>query len=231
MTAPGILPVVISLRKYSPTRSSFFGEKADRAASGGSACVSLGTAAANAPSSASAAIQPTRRPSSVLHRLIDQLLHHRLDLLALRRRLFQEHEEHVLLAVDCEIPAPGAAPFQLAERAGRRRFGVAGIGAYAEAEPEPEPVARKVEEVAIHAGAGSNLVSGHLLIRLCAEIRLAGVLAAVEHHLREADKVRHGRNHSATAGLPFHRLVGEAFESDPEIAVVRHRLGDQLLPF
>ena len=56
-----------------------------------------------------------RTKPSVLHRFIDQPLHRRLDALALRRRLLQQHEEHVLLAVDHEIAAAGAVPFQFAE--------------------------------------------------------------------------------------------------------------------
>src|SRR5579864_7196259 len=67
-----------------------------------------------------AATIPRRVKPSVLHRFIDQLLQGALDALALGRRLLQQHEEHVLLAVDHEIAAGGAVPFQFAEIAGRR---------------------------------------------------------------------------------------------------------------
>src|SRR3979409_1988591 len=98
-------------------------------------------------SSASAATRRRREIPSVLHRFIDQLLYRLLDRLALRGRLLQQHEEHVVLAVDHEIAAAGAVPFQLAERAWRRRFGIARIGAHRKTEAETEAVTRKVEIV------------------------------------------------------------------------------------
>src|SRR5258707_5701802 len=54
-----------------------------------------------------------RRPAktSVLQRFIDELLEGPLDTLAFRRRLFKQHEEHVLLEVDHHhIAAAGAVP-------------------------------------------------------------------------------------------------------------------------
>src|ERR1700744_223719 len=87
----------------------------------------------------------------VLQRLIDQLLQRRLDLLAFRRGLLQQHEEHVLLRVDHEAAAAGAVPFQFAELAGRGRLGVAGIGAHPDAQPVAESIAGKIEIVAVDA--------------------------------------------------------------------------------
>src|SRR5258707_15642118 len=96
--------------------------------------------------SASAAAKPRRRAKpSVLHRFIDELLERALDALAFRRRLLKQHEEHVLLAVDHHIAAAGAVPFQFAERARRRWFGVAGVGANGKTEPKPKSVTKKME--------------------------------------------------------------------------------------
>src|SRR5258708_31934589 len=83
----------------------------------------------------SAATNPQRPQVSVLHRFIDQLLQRALDALALGRRLLQQHEEHVLLAVDHEIAAGGAIPFQFAERTRRRRFCIARIGTHRKTKP------------------------------------------------------------------------------------------------
>src|SRR5438270_13479402 len=120
--------------------------------------------------SASAAARLQRRAEpSVLHRFIDQLLDCLLDRLALRGRLLQQHEKHVLLAVDHEITAAGAVPFEFAERARRRRLGIARIGADAETEPEAKAVAGEIEEVALHAGAWSDMVRRHQLERVGAD--------------------------------------------------------------
>src|SRR5437764_14025861 len=92
-----------------------------------------------------AATQSLNAAPSVLHGFIDQLLDGLLDALPLRRRLLQQHEEHILLAVDHEIAAAGAVPFEFAERARRRRrLGIAGIRADAEPQPETEPVAGEI---------------------------------------------------------------------------------------
>src|SRR5438045_8656154 len=101
-----------------------------------------------------AATQSLNAAPSVLHGFIDRLLDGLLDAVPLRRRLLQQHEEHILLAVDHEIAAAGAGPFEFAERA-RRRLGIAGIRADAETQPETEPVAGEIEKVALHAGASS----------------------------------------------------------------------------
>src|SRR4030081_2312191 len=107
-------------------------------------------------------VRDTRlRAASILHRLIDQPLQRRLDALALRGGLLHEDEEHVLLAVDDEIAAGGAVPFQFAERARRRRFCIAGIGAYREPEPKAKTVAREIEVVALYPRPRPDLVGCH----------------------------------------------------------------------
>src|SRR4051812_48092443 len=103
---------------------------------------------------------------SILHRLIDQLLQRRLDTLALRGGLLHQDEKHVLVAVDHKIAAAGAVPFQLADRAGRRRLCIAGLGAHAEAEPEAEAVTRKIEVVALPPGILADMIPCHLGKRL-----------------------------------------------------------------
>src|SRR6266700_5159416 len=93
---------------------------------------------------AAAKLQRRAKPS-VLHRFIDQLLYCLLDGLALRGRLLQQDEKHVLLAVDHEIAAAGTVPFQFAERARRRRLCVARVGAHREPQPEAKAVPREIE--------------------------------------------------------------------------------------
>src|SRR6266481_2024759 len=180
-------------------------------------------------SASPAAKQRRRAKPSVLHRFIDQLLYCLLNGLALRGRLLQQDEKHVLLAVDHEIAATGAVPLQFAERTRRRRLGVAGIGADRETEPEAEAIAGEIEVVAPDAGTRAYMIRGHQFEGLGAQIGLALELAAIEQHLRKAREVRHGRNHPAARGLPLLRNLRVVLTADPEIAVVRHRLGDQLL--
>src|SRR6202022_2076523 len=94
-----------------------------------------------------AATQHRRAKPSVLHRFIDQLLHRRLDAPPLRGCLFHQHKKHVLLAIDHEIATTGAVPFEFAERARRRRFGVPRIGAYPETKPVAEAVTGKIKKI------------------------------------------------------------------------------------
>src|SRR6201996_8356748 len=101
--------------------------------------------------------------SLIFQRFIDQLLDRRLDFLTLRWRLLKQHEEHVLLAVHCEIAAASAVPFQFAEIARRRRFGMTGIGANADAKSIAKAVARKIEIVALDTGVRPDLIRCHLL--------------------------------------------------------------------
>src|SRR3954451_19078749 len=107
---------------------------------------------------------------SVLHRFIDQLLQRRLDALALRGGLLHQDDEHVLLAVDDEIAAGGAVPFQFAERARRRWFCNAGIGAHREAAAVAQSIARKIEIIPRNAGPGPAVIGRHLLEGLRTEI-------------------------------------------------------------
>src|SRR6478736_4000971 len=123
--------------------------------------------------SASAAMARRRERPSVLHRFIDQLLYRLLNRLTLRRRLLQQHEKHVLLAVDHEIAAAGAVPFQFAQRTRRWRLGVAGIGANRKTEPEAEAIAGEIEIVAPDARARADLIGSHQFERLRAQIGLA----------------------------------------------------------
>src|SRR5258708_40171586 len=108
--------------------------------------------------STTAAAKPQRRvKASVLHRFIDQLLYCLLDRLALRRRLLKQHEKHVLLAVDHEITAAGAVPFQFPQRARRRGFRVSSVGAHGKTEPKTKTVAGEIEAVAPDAGPLAHL--------------------------------------------------------------------------
>src|SRR6185437_8974044 len=130
--------------------------------------------------SASAAQMRPANPS-VLHRFIDQLLDRLLDALPLRRRLLHQHEKHVLFAVDDEVAAAGAVPFQLAKRTRRRWFCVAGIGADAKAEPEAETIAGEIEIVAIDPRVRPDMIRRHQRERFRAEILLAAEFAARQH--------------------------------------------------
>src|SRR3982074_1447240 len=137
--------------------------------------------------SASAAATRHRRVKlSILHRFIDQLLYCLWDRLSLPGRLLQQHKKHILLAVDHEIAATGAVPFQFAQRTRRRRLGGAGVGANREAEPETEAIPGKIKVVAPDAGTRTHMIRSHQFERLGAQIGLALELAAIEQHLRKA---------------------------------------------
>ena len=58
-----------------------------------------------------------------------RLLEDRQNAAALGLRLLHQDVEHVEFRIDAEISAAAAVPFQFADRAGRRRFRIAGIGA------------------------------------------------------------------------------------------------------
>src|SRR6202035_5790633 len=126
---------------------------------------------------------------SVLHRLIDQSLHRRLDLLPLGWGLLQQHEKHVLLAVDHEQAAAGTVPLYLAQRSRRRRLRIPRVGTHAKTEPEAETIAREIEIVALDARAGADMVRGHVLEGFGAQVPFAVEFAAIEQHLREAGEV------------------------------------------
>src|SRR5215471_177624 len=123
--APGILPAATSPRRNALTRVSPAGERLRGAGDG----VSARTGQAAPTSRTKAAARTVRTRTSVLHCLIDQLLQRPLHALALAWCLFQQDEEHVLLGIDHKIAAGSAVPFQFADIAGRRRLGVARIGA------------------------------------------------------------------------------------------------------
>src|SRR3954451_5353739 len=102
---------------------------------------------------------PTLR--SLPQRVVDDLLQRRLDAGPLGWRIFQKNKEHVAGRIDHEIGAAGAVPFDLADRAGRRRHRLARIGTDAKPVAEPKAVARKIEIVAFDPGAGPDVVGGH----------------------------------------------------------------------
>src|SRR6185437_15315496 len=54
---------------------------------------------------------------SFLERVVDHLLHRRDHMHAPGRRILHHHEKHVLSAIDHDVAAGGAVPFDLAERA------------------------------------------------------------------------------------------------------------------
>src|SRR5438132_13198667 len=116
MTAPGIFPVAISWRRYSPIRSSFGCDGPDSEWTAESAKAETpGSAAPDAIRTASAIA--TRRQiaeASILQRFIDQLLDFALDPLPFRWRLLQQQEKHILPGIDDEVAAAGAVPLQLA---------------------------------------------------------------------------------------------------------------------
>src|SRR3954447_21528382 len=105
--------------------------------------------------SAHSGYKPNPNPS-ILHCFINQPFQFRLDALALRRGLLHQDDEQVLLAVDDEIAAGGAVPFQLTKRTRRRRFCNAGIGAHRKPEAVTETVAREIEIIPRNTGTGSD---------------------------------------------------------------------------
>src|SRR3954454_1305747 len=111
------------------------------------------------------------------------------------------------------IGAAGAVPFDLADRAGRRRHRLARIGADAKAVAEAKAVAGKIEIVALDAGARTDVIGGHRGKSLRREIALAVELAAIEQHLREARKIAHRGHHSATAGFPARHVERIALDA------------------
>src|ERR1700730_8872710 len=201
-------------------RASPSNEKLRTAGGGDSAWDSHPVRAANRTAIA-AATQSRNAAPSVLHGFIDQLLDGLLDALPFCRRLFQEHEEHVLLAVDHEITAAGAVPFEFSERAWRRWFCIPRIGADTETEPEAKTVAGEIEIIALHARPRPDMVRRHQLERFRADDLLALELSAIEDHLRKFRKVRHGGEHAAAAGRDRGDRLGH--REDAENGVVGHR--------
>src|SRR5438105_4211022 len=167
--------------------------------------------------------------SSCLQRFIDQLLESPLNALAFRRRLLEQHEEYVLLAVDHEIAAAGAVPFQFAQRSRRRRFGAAWIGPHRKPKPESEAVPGEIEIIPLDPRPGADMVRRHQLEGLGLQIGFSLERPAIEQHLRNAPVVRHGREHTAAGEFYFLEVSRAGVAANPEIPAVRHRQRDQLL--
>src|SRR3989440_12048845 len=117
-------------------------------------------------------------------------------------RVLHYDKEHVLGAVDHEIDAGSAVPFDLAERTWRRRHRVAGIGADAEAVAEPKAVAGKIEIIASDTRSPADVIGRHRREGYGAEIGLAVKFPAIEQHLPKTGKIGDGRDHAAAAGFP-----------------------------
>src|SRR5262249_33600863 len=154
---PGILRSAISLRMVSPSCFSAPGASVAAAGVADSAWSSNAQPAARASASAAAA-RRRRAAFLVCQRFINQQLEGALDALTFRGRLLQQYKHHLLLAVDHHVAAAGAVPFQFAERARRRRFCVAGIGAHGKSEPHAKPIAGEIEVVALDARALTDIV-------------------------------------------------------------------------
>src|SRR5262245_29912738 len=113
-------------------------------------------------------------------RVVDQRLEGGQDAATLVLGLLQHDVEHVQAGIDAEIGAAAAVPFEFADRAWRRRFGVSRIGAYAKAVAIAEAIAGKVVVIPPNAGARPNVVCRHRLECRRAEIALAVEFSAVE---------------------------------------------------
>src|ERR1700736_5670977 len=86
--------------------------------------------------------------ASFLERVVDDLLDRGDDMHPPGWRILHHHKEHVFSPVDHQIGAGGAVPFDLAERARRRRYCIAGIGTNPETVAEAKAVAGKIEIIA-----------------------------------------------------------------------------------
>src|SRR6202035_365587 len=111
-----------------------------------SAAMRAGAIMTSLPSSGFCSIESSRR--LFLERVVDDLLDRCNHVHPPGGRILHDDEKHVLGAVDHQIDAGGAVPFDLSKRARRRRHRGAGLGADAEAVAEPEAVARIIEIVA-----------------------------------------------------------------------------------
>src|SRR5882724_655368 len=149
-------------------------------------------------------------------RVVDQFPERGRDALALGLGLLQQDVDHVEFWIDAEISAAAAVPFQLADRAGRRRLGNARIGAHGDAVAIAKAVAGKVPVVAADAGARSDVIGRHVFEGGGAEIALSAKLAAVEQHLREACIICYGRHQSAATGFPLRMRTPIALPLDQD---------------
>src|SRR6266852_2990715 len=85
---------------------------------------------------------------SFYERVVNDLFQRYLNAHALKWRVLHQNKKHILGAVDHEVNASGAVPFDLPERARRRRHRITGIGADAETIAKSETVAGVIEIVA-----------------------------------------------------------------------------------
>src|SRR5258708_39000259 len=86
--------------------------------------------------------------ASLLKGVVNDLLQRDLDVHAAGWGVLHHNEKHVLGPIDHEIHSGGAVPFDLTERARRRRHRIAGIGADAETIAESKTVTGIVEIIA-----------------------------------------------------------------------------------
>src|SRR6185295_13625137 len=103
-------------------------------------------------------------------------------------------------------------PFDLANRARRRRHCLAGVGADAKTVAEAKTVARKIEKITLDAGAWTDVVGGHGLERFRVHIALAVEFAAVQQHRRKTGKIVHGGDEPAAAGFPSRHVERVALD-------------------
>src|SRR5260370_6157914 len=87
--------------------------------------------------------------------------------------ILHHDEKHVLRAVDHEVHAGGAVPFDLPKRARRRRHRIAGIGTDAETVAKSETVARVIEKVARDAWPRPDVMRCHRSVCRWREIGFA----------------------------------------------------------
>src|SRR4051794_17935250 len=80
-------------------------------------------------------------------RVVHQFLEDRKDAAALGLGLLHQDVKHVELRIDAEISAAAAVPFQFADRSGRRRFRIPGIGADGQTITITKAIAGKVEVI------------------------------------------------------------------------------------
>src|SRR5690606_19367429 len=120
-------------------------------------------------------------------RPIDEVLeqHARVD--PVRRPLRHEDADQVLLRVDPEARAPGAGPHRIAFRAGDPAHAV--VKPDAETETKAITWSRGADRASAHP---DRVLRKHELDALLGQVPLTVELAAVDHHLREAEIILGG---------------------------------------